>query len=106
MRRSFKGSIVAAVLAATCAAAGAQAPPAPAGQAPGLAGRGRGTFPPVVIGPPAPVPPAVAMLRPSAGELAEVNASLQRYIAGDKSSSSAVLKKYEPLILLQPPRLN
>jgi len=46
------------------------------------------------------------MLRPSAAELADINASLQRFIASDKSASGAVLKKYEPIILLQPPRLN
>ena len=46
------------------------------------------------------------MLRPSAEELKEINASLQRYISSDKSQSAAVLKKYESLIMLQPPRLN
>jgi lysophospholipase L1-like esterase len=103
-RGSFKTVITAALVAVTCVVAAAQAP-APAGQAPGP-GRGRGAFPPVQIGPTAPVPAAVAMLRPSAGELTDVNAALQRLIAADKSSSSAALKKYEPLILLQPPRLN
>ena len=107
MKASLRMSIIAAVVAATCAVASAQAPAAPGGQqAPGPGGRGRGAFPPVVIGPPAPVPPAVAMLRPSAAELADINASLQRFIASDKSASAAVLKKYEPIILLQPPRLN
>jgi lysophospholipase L1-like esterase len=98
--RSLRGLIAAAIVAAGVVAA-AQAPTAP-----GPAGRGRGAFPPVQIGPPAPVPAAVAMLRPSAGELTDINAALQRFIAADKSSSSTVLKKYEPLILLQPPRLN
>jgi lysophospholipase L1-like esterase len=103
--RSFTFLITAALVAGACAVA-AQTPTAPASQAPGPAGRGRGAFPSVQIGPPAPVPPAVAMLRPSAGELTDINGALQRLIAADKSSSSAVLKKYEPLILLQPPRLN
>ena len=98
--RSLRGFIAAAIVAAGVVVA-AQAPPAP-----GAAGRGRGAFPPVQIGPPAPVPSAVAMLRPSAGELTDINAALQRFIAADKSPSSAALKKYEPLILLQPPRLN
>ena len=106
MKASLRISIIAAVVAAACTVVSAQAPAAPGGQAPGPGGRGRGAFPPVVIGPPAPVPPAVAMLRPSAGELADINASLQRFIASDKSASGAVLKKYEPIILLQPPRLN
>jgi lysophospholipase L1-like esterase len=93
--------LIAAAIVGAAAIAGAQAPTAP-----GPAGRGRGAFPPVQIGPPAPVPPAVAMLRPNAGELTDINAALQRFIAADKSPSSAMLKKYEPLILLQPPRLN
>src|SRR5215831_9033107 len=97
--RSFRFLITAA-LVASAAVAAAQAPAAPG------PGRGRGAFPPVQIGPPAPVPAAVAMLRPGPGELTEINAALQKFIAADKSSSSAVLKKYEPLILLQPPRLN
>jgi len=100
--KTFSALLIAALVAAGGTAA-AQAPPGPAGQPPGVAGRGRGAFPPVVIGQPAPVPPAVAMLRPSADELGEINASLQRFIAGDKS---AVLKKYESIIMLQPPRLN
>jgi lysophospholipase L1-like esterase len=100
--KTFSALLVAALVAAAGTAA-AQAPPGPAGPPPGVAGRGRGAFPPVVIGQPAPVPAAVAMLRPSADELGEINASLQRFIAGDKS---AVLKKYESIIMLQPPRLN
>ena len=102
MTKTFSALLVAALVAAAGTAA-AQAPPGPAGPPPGVAGRGRGAFPPVVIGQPAPVPAAVAMLRPSADELGEINASLQRFIAGDKS---AVLKKYESIIMLQPPRLN
>jgi len=96
--KAFKVLIIAASFAATCTTAAAQAT-APAG-------RGRSSFGPVRIGPPAPVPPAVAMLRPSAGELTEINAALKRFISSDKSQSAAVLKKYESLILLQPPRLN
>ena len=96
MIKAFKILIIAGSFAATCATA--------AGQATAPAGPGRST--PVRIGPPAPVPPAVIMLRPSVGELTEVNAALKRLISSDKSQSSAVLKKYESLILLQPPRLN
>src|SRR5215813_4536965 len=94
MTKAFKFLIIAASLAAACTAAAAQTPaPIP-------------RFPPVRIGPPAPVPPAVEMLRPSTGELTEINAALKRWIASDKSQSAAALRKYEPLILLQPPRLN
>ncbi|HEU4388526.1 MAG TPA: GDSL-type esterase/lipase family protein [Blastocatellia bacterium] len=94
MTKPFKVLIIAASFAVTCTTA--------AGQAAAPAGR----YPPVRIGPPAPVPPAVEMLRPSAGELTEINAALKRFISSDKSQSAPVLKKYESLILLQPPRLN
>src|SRR5262245_48760048 len=94
MAKAFKVLIIAASLAATCTAAAGQTPaPTP-------------RFPPVRIGPPAPVPPAVEMLRPSAGDLTEINAALKRFISSDKSQSAATLKRYEPIILLQPPRLN
>ena len=62
--------------------------------------------PPVVIGPPAPVPPEVAMLRPSQAELEEANAALKKLIDSDTSPAKPLLKKFEPLMLLQPPRLN
>jgi len=97
MTKAFKVLIIAASLAATCTAAAGQTPaPSPA----------RSPFPPVRIGPPAPVPPAVEMLRPNTSELTEINAALKRFIASDKSQSAAALRKYESLILLQPPRLN
>ena len=85
------------------------APPVPGraggpGQAPGPGFGGRGT--PVVIGPSAPVPPEVAMLRPSAAELAQINQALQTFVATDRSPASELLKKYESILLLQPPRLN
>ena len=98
MNNAFKVLIIAASFAVTCTTA--------AGQAAAPAGSGRSAYPPVRIGPPAPVPPAVEMLRPSAAELTEINAALKRFISSDKSQSAPVLKKYESLILLQPPRLN
>src|SRR5262245_49670420 len=60
----------------------------------------------VAIGPPAPVPPEVAMLRPVADELQQMNAALRRFIDSDTSDARALLKKYESLILVPPPRLN
>src|SRR5690349_2790872 len=80
-------------------AASAQAPAGPPGG-------GRGGFAPVVIGPPAPVPPEVAILRPTPAELEQANAALKRLIDEDKSSVRPLLKKFEPLMLLQKPRLN
>jgi lysophospholipase L1-like esterase len=62
--------------------------------------------PPVVIGPPAPVPPQVAMLRPTPEEVAQINASLQRLIDSDTSAAKETLKKYNSLLMLQPPRPN
>jgi lysophospholipase L1-like esterase len=52
------------------------------------------------------VPPEVAIPRPTPTELEQVNAALKRFIDGDKSSTQALLKKFEPLMLLQPPRMN
>jgi len=70
---------------------------------------GQGQAPPrgpVVIGPSAPVPPEVAMLRPSTDELARINASIQKLIDTDRSDVGPLLKKYQPLLLAQAPRLN
>ena len=61
---------------------------------------------PVVIGPPAPVPPEVAMLRPTADEVSLINSALQRLVDSDTSPAKDVLKKYASLLLMQPPRLN
>jgi lysophospholipase L1-like esterase len=61
---------------------------------------------PVVTGPPAPVPAEVAMLRPSPAELAQVNDAVRKLIDADQSPTKPLLKKFEPLLLLQPPRLN
>lgn len=87
------------VICATASAASAQGPVGPAGP-------GRGGFVPVVIGPPAPVPPEVAIPRPTPAELEQVNAALKRLIDEDRSSARVLLKKFEPLMLLQKPRLN
>jgi lysophospholipase L1-like esterase len=89
-------------LVVSAAVASAQAPPGPGG--PG--GPGRGGFPPVVIGPPAPVPLEVAIPRPTPTELEQVNAALKRLIDTDKTAVQPLLKKFEPVMLLQPPRLN
>ena len=46
------------------------------------------------------------MLRPSADELSQINDRLHTLVASDQSTASPLLKKYEPLLMLQPPRLN
>jgi beta-glucosidase len=81
-------------------AAAGQAAAAPAR---GQAGRG---FAPVVIGPPAPVPPEVAMLRPTQDEIAQINVALHKLVATDTSSTRALLKKYESILMVQPVRPN
>jgi lysophospholipase L1-like esterase len=52
------------------------------------------------------VPAEVAMLRPSPAELAQVNDAVRKLIDADQSPTKPLLKKFEPLLLLQPPRLN
>jgi lysophospholipase L1-like esterase len=59
-----------------------------------------------VIGPSAPVPAEVAIPRPSADEVSQVNAALQRFIDADKSPAQPLLRKYQPLFMLQQQRLN
>ena len=79
----------------------------PAANAPAIApGLGRGNLAPVVIGPSAPVPPEVAIPRPAPEELTQVNDALAKWIASDKSSTKPLLQKFQPLMMLQPPRLN
>ena len=88
------------------AASGAYAQ-VPAGAAPAVqAGRGAVPPAPVVIGPSAPVPPEVAIPRPTAAEVTQVNGALQRFIDADKSDTQPLLKKYESLVLLREQRLN
>jgi beta-glucosidase len=95
----------AAVTPQTPAVGGPGQAPAGPPQGPGQ-GRGRGGFPPVVTGPPAPVPPEVAIPRPTPAELEAVNAAVRKFIDSDQSSTKPLLKKFESLLMLQPPRLN
>ncbi|HEX4996797.1 MAG TPA: GDSL-type esterase/lipase family protein [Terriglobia bacterium] len=78
------------------------------GGAPGGAfggGRGgRGNAAPA--GPPAPVPPEVAIPRPTADEVAKINAGLKRLVDNNTGSDSALLKKYASLINVPAPRPN
>jgi lysophospholipase L1-like esterase len=94
MTASFRAGLV-GVAIAVCAASALAQPPA-----------GRAAFPPVHIGPTAPVPPEVAIPRPSPAELQQINDALRGFIAGDTSPAGPALKKYESIILVPPPRLN
>jgi lysophospholipase L1-like esterase len=81
----------------------AQGPPAATSN---VQGPGRGGLTPVVIGPSAPVPPEVAIPRPTPLELAQVNESLKKWVDSDSSSAKPLLTKFESLMILRPPRLN
>ena len=59
-----------------------------------------------MIGPSAPVPPEVAIPRPTPAELAEVNSAVKKFIDADRSPTKPLLTKFESLLLLQPARLN
>jgi lysophospholipase L1-like esterase len=85
----------------------AQGPPPAAANAPGTAqGPGRGGFTPIVIGPPASVPPEVAIPRPTPSELAQINERVKKWIDSDKSPAKPLLTRFESLLILHPPRLN
>ena len=112
LRRLFLACTLAAVICTGAVFAQSAPPAAPQGagagqgQAPAAGGRGpgRGGFPPVQIGPPAPVPPEVAL--PTAAEVTQLNDSLTKFIATDKSSTAPLLKRFEHVVLLPPFRVN
>jgi lysophospholipase L1-like esterase len=97
----FMASVAQAQLAPSSAPAGVNAP-VRGGRGPGR-GAGRG---PIPVGPPAPVPPQVAIARPSPDELAQINSALKKLVDTDNSAAAPVLKKYESLIKVDPPRPN
>src|SRR5512144_1840180 len=97
--------VTVALLALTGQAFAQGAPPA-ANAAGAPQGPGRGNFAPVVIGPSAPVPPEVAIPRPTPEELVQVNDALTKWIASDTSPVKPQLQKFQSLMMLQPPRLN
>jgi lysophospholipase L1-like esterase len=80
--------------------------PAAANAGAGRGGAGRGPIAPVVIGPPAPVPPEVAIPRPTAVELTQINQAVKSWIDTNRSPVKTLLKKYESLLILEPARLN
>src|SRR5438477_237375 len=71
----------------------------------GFGGRGRG-FAPVQVGPPAPVPPQVAIPRPTAAELTLINDALRKFVDSDNSPTKPLLEKYRSLLEVQAPRPN
>src|SRR5215472_15169983 len=93
----------ASVLLAATGIAFAQVPPAGNAPAPGP---GRGAIPQIVIGPPAPVPPEVAIPRPTPAELTQVNDAVKKWVDSDKSTAKPLLTKFESQLMLRPSRLN
>ena len=79
----------------------AAAPGGP-GRRGGPNGFGRGQMLPP--GPPAPVPPEVAITRPTAEEVAKMNTDLKQFI--QTSPDKDLLQKYESLLTVQVPRDN
>jgi lysophospholipase L1-like esterase len=99
-------SVVATIVTVVCATSAWAQPAQPAAATLPTGQRGGRGVVPVQIGPPAPVPPEVTMLRPTSSDLNQVNDALRRLIEADTSPAAPLLKKYESLLKLQPPRLN
>jgi hypothetical protein len=92
MKRTFTLSSAALLAALWTASVAAQGAGTGARSGAPAQGRGRaGT--PIAIGPSAPVPPEVAIPRPTADELAQVNAAVKKFIDTDRSSVRPLLKK-------------
>ena len=101
MFRSIRGFAIALVLTTSWTfAVRAQPAAAPATQ------QARSRPGPVRIGPPAPVPPEVAIPRPSAEERTQINDALKHFVETDASPAQPLLKKYESIIMVEPPTLN
>jgi len=105
MKRTMRALAGALILTAGLACiATAQAPaPAAAPGAPGARGGGRGAAP---AGPPQPVPAEVAIARPTAAEVAQMNDAIVRLINADTSAAKPLLDKYRALTTVQVPRDN
>src|SRR5688572_30559957 len=101
---ALASAVIFAVGLACDAYAQAQAPAAPpaAGAAvtpggPGARGGGRGGGP---AGPPQPVPPEVAIQRPTAAEVAQMNAEITRLLNANTSAAKPLLDKYRALTIV------
>ena len=71
----------------------------------GARGVGRGPVAPIVVGPAATVPAAVAIPRPTDAEIAQANRALSKFLSSD-STAEALVAKYPGLIAVQAPRAN
>ena len=104
--RALAGAVILTTALASVVNAQAQAPAAAPGGQGARGGGARGGGPPVPPGPPQPVPPEVAIQRPTAAEVAQMNAELTRMINANTSAAKPLLDKYRALTTLQVPRDN
>jgi|WetSurMetagenome_2_1015567.scaffolds.fasta_scaffold23947_4 lysophospholipase L1-like esterase len=116
-----------AVAGMLCALHAQTGPGAPAGPAPGgrggfgggmmggggggfgggmMGGGGFGMGQTAPAGPPAPVPPEVAIPRPTTDEVEKMNAELKRFVDTNTSANKGLLKKFASLLTVQVPRAN
>src|SRR5262245_37068673 len=96
MKRSVVTGFVGAVVNSISISFAQAQPAAPqGGQGPGgLRGRGFGQPP----GPAAPVPPEVAIPRPTAEEVAKINEEVKKLVDADNSAVKPLLEKYKSLL--------
>ena len=100
----LRSALFPVILLLAVASACGQAPEHDA--APVTTGGGDRVRQPVQQGPPAAVPDAVAILRPTEREREQVNAAIRRFIDADRSPAQPLLKKFESLLLLATQRSN
>jgi len=104
-KRTLTNLLASIVVGAAICAVYAQ--PAQNGQRQGGAPSGFGAmaaFQPAPAGPPAPVPAEVAIARPTLAEVDLMNVNIKKMI--ETSPDKELLKKYESLLIVQPPRAN
>ena len=109
MKQSVVTGFVAAILTLISISIAQAQPAAPqGGQGPGGIGRGRGFggFGQTPPGPAAPVPPEVAIVRPSAEEVAKMNDELKKLVDADNSPVKPLFEKYKSLVQINAPRPN
>jgi lysophospholipase L1-like esterase len=71
-----------------------------------MGGMGFGRGPAAPVGPPSPVPPELAIPRPTSEEVEKINAELKKFIDTNNSAVKDLLKKYASLMTVQVPRDN
>jgi beta-glucosidase len=54
------------------------------------------------VGPPAPVPPQVAIPRPTPQELTQINDAFKKFVETDTSAAKPLLQQYQSLLTVQP----